>query len=514
MYFKKKIPILLLIVILLFNTINLKSKTKNIINLKKTINKNIEKKYIYIKNNLSLIKINKYTGNIEKTKLLKYTKKDKYKNNYPISNNKKKIYKINTQINLKENNKEEKIIFNSYKKIFKKPKYLIIRLESKNNNIKYIKDIILNNNSYKIDILYKLNNNTNKNIKINVINEITQYINKKKNNNNIYYDQNEQNIAYFTKNKKYKNFTFENIKNDIQKNKELNWIAMFEKYFLVTLIPNKTKDTKIFIKKNNDNTITIGYKNIININTKENKYIKNKLWIGPKLIKEINYIEPNLGLTIDYGKFWYITKYLFKILISIYRITNNLGYSIILLTIIIKILVYPFIKIQHQSINKIKKIQPEIEKIKKKYKKNKIKFNIKIIKLYKEKNINPLNGILGILTQIPTFFAVYNIISIPIEFKGANFILWLKDLSSPDKYNFLPIIMGISIYISQKLYVSENEIKKIPIYTKISQTILPITFTILSFYFSSGILIYYITNNIITLIQQEIIDNHYKKNVY
>ncbi len=505
MYFKKQINILLIIITLLINT-QLKSKTTNDFKQTYKNNKYIQNKpYIYIKNNVLITKINQYTGNIEDVKLLKFNKENQYKNNFQISNNKNKIYTINSNIEEQKNNNKyiKKIKFNSYNKIFKKPKYLIIQLESKEKDIKYIKEIIFNKNSYDINIIYKFYNKTNKNIEFNIINELTQYININK--NKIYNLKDEQNLAYFINNKEYKEYNFNKI-NNTQENKKLNWITMFEKYFLVTLIPSKIQRSQIFIKKDKiKNLITLGYKNKINILKKNNKIIKIKLWIGPKLINNLNYINPSLSNTIKYGKFWYITKYLFKILININKITNNLGFSIILLTLLIKIITYPINKIQHKYTRKIKKLKSKINKIKTRYRNNHIKMNNKIIELYKNQKINPINSIISILIQLPIFFSIYNIISLPIEFKYSKFILWIKDLSEPDKYRILPILMGISLYIS---YQSNK--KKISIYTKINNILFTLMFTILSSYFSNGLIIYYIINNLMNWIQQKIIEKKYK----
>ncbi len=430
--------------------------------------------YIYIKNNVLLIKINKFNGNINKIKLLKYKDTKSIKNlNSKIDTN---IYKIN----LNKYNKKNIFFKNIY--IYKNKDYIKIIWNTKDNNTIYNKYFILNKNSYKWYLNFKIKNNSQKNISYKIYNKI---INK---NNNI-----TNNVSYLDENNKFEKNNIHNIKNIKSFPHKIIWTTISEKYFSTILIPIKNNYINNFnIQKKNNDTI-VKYINIIKIKPKENKTIKFKLWTGPNLTKNFNNLSKNLDLNIDYGKLWFISKPILKILIYINKFVNNWGICIIIITIISKILMYPINKWQSEILNKINYIYPKIEKIKIKYKNKKNKINQKIINLYKKYNVNPITGFMLILIQIPLFISIYNVISQTTEFKNSKFIFWIQDLSSYDQYYILPLIMGLSMLLLQK---KNNDNKNI--------FLTPLIFVILSLYFPSGVILYYTINNLITFIQQNI----------
>ncbi len=439
---------------------------------------NYQNKYIYIKNNIFLIKINQINGNINKILFLKY------KNN---KLNKNLTNKLNINILKEENNTKKKNIFLDKKKIYINKKYIKILWEKKKNKIKYIKSIFLNKNSYKLYINLKIKNNSGKKIFYKIYNKLINNENTKNNFNN---------ISFLNKKNIFKKYFIENIKNNKIFKDNLKWMSISEKYFTTTLvIPNNlNKYNKIYIKKKNNNII-YKYINNFNIKPKKKKIINYKLWIGPNLIEYLNKIEKKVDLNRDYGKLWFFSKPILILMNYINKIVNNWGYTIIIVTIIFKIITYPLNKLQLLTLDKIKNIQPKIKKIKKKYKNNKYKLNKKILNLYKKYNINPIIGFIIVIIQIPIFISIYNVISYSVEFKNSKFLFWIKDLSSYDKYYLFPLIMGISMILLQK----KNNFEK-----NTNIFFIPLIFTILSLYFPSGVLLYYITNNFLTFIQQNI----------
>ncbi len=432
--------------------------------------------YIYIKNNVLLIKINKFNGNIHKIKLLKYQ-------------NNKLIKKLNNKINttiykIKKNDFNKQNIYFQNKNIFYNKKYVKILWKIKKNNIIYNKYIILDKNSYKFYLNFKIKNNTNKIIYHKIY---CKFINLENNFNNI------NNISYLNEKNKFEKYNLYDTKNKTIYNTNLNWISISEKNFSTILIPKKNNTIHNLYINNKKNNNIIKYVNTITIKPKQTKIIKYKLWTGPNLTKNFSNLSKKLDLNIDYGKFWFISKPILKILIYINNFTNNWGYSIIIITLIFKIIMYPVNKWQDTILNKITYIQPKIEDIKTKYKNKKQKINNKVLNLYNKYNINPLMGFVLILIQIPLFISLYNVISQTTEFKNAKFLFWIKDLSTYDKYYILPLLMGISMLLTQK---QDNY--------NINIFFTPIIFVILSLYFPSGILLYYTINNLITFIQQKI----------
>ncbi len=432
--------------------------------------------YIYIKNNVLLMKVNKFNGNIHKIKLLKYEDSELIKK---ITN------KINTTIyKIKKNNFNKQNIYFQKKNVFYNKKYIKILWKNKKNNIIYSKYIILDKDSYKFYLNFEIKNNTNKIIYYKIYYKL---INFENNFNNI------NNVSFLNKNDKFEKYNLYEDKNKKKFNTELNWISISEKNFSTILIPEQNNTiNNLYINNKKKNNIT-KYVSTIKIKPKEIKIIKYKLWTGPNLTKDFSNLSNKLDLNIDYGKLWFITKPILRILIYINKITNNWGYSIIIITIIFKIITYPLNKIQDVILNKIKYVQPKIENIKVKYKNKKQKISKKIIYLYKKYEINPIMGFVLIIVQIPLFISLYNIISQITEFKNAKFLFWIKDLSSYDKYYILPLLMGISMLLTQK----QNNYN-------INMFLTPIIFVILSLHFPSGVLLYYTINNLITFIQQKI----------
>ncbi len=473
-YINKIFIFIILMINILFNINICKCNIikKNKIEL---LNKNIlNNKNILIKNNVFVLKINKKNGNLKYIKLIKYNKK------YKILKKKN-----NNFLNLK------------IKNIIYKKKKLLILLEKNKNNIIYKKKIIIDKNSYKIKYIYKIENNSNKKKKIKIIKNLIQKINKD--------NKKELNISYIIKNdKKINTLNIENIKKINIENK-IHWISLFEKYFIICLV-NKNNNIKDYIYINKEKKIIkIKNLNFYKIYPKQNKTIKNYIWIGPKLNNTLNKVGYHLDDTINYGILWFICKPLFYILKKINNITNNWGYSIIIITMLIKLITYPINKLQYKYNLKITKIQKKINKIKKKYKDKNI-IDKKIIDIYKKNNINPFINLLLIFSQLPIFISMYNILTIPVELQNSKFIFWIKDLSKYDKYFILPIIMSISVYINQ-IYIYE---KKDENYNNLNK-LTPIIFGIFSLYFPSGLLIYYIFNNFFTSIQQIIIEKNINK---
>ncbi|MCV2528281.1 MAG: membrane protein insertase YidC [Candidatus Lightella neohaematopini] len=456
-----------------------------------------------------LLKINPYNFAIEQALLLKYPKYLKSRESFKLLDTSSNfIYQLKSSLSsddyfsknlinqLRFCNKKMIYVLKNNKKDIKVPfiyKY--------NNKFTYIKTFILKRNSYKIDIIDSITNNTNKIIPINIFGQIQQSINIPNQYNNNFINGFYRNISYSTDHENYKKYNFEEIKNyNLLTNTSYGWIAMSQKYFITTLIIPNIGINNIYTKKIDD-SILIGFKNKINIGAYSKKNICTAIWIGPKLQSELKLLANNLDLTIDYGWLWFISQPLFKLLNYVTKYTNNWGLSIIITTIIVRIILYPLTKTQYISMAKIRLLQPKINMIRKKFKDNKQQQSKEILLLYKKKKVNPFGGCLPVIIQMPIFLGLYYVLSESVELRHANFCFWIHDLSSQDPYYILPIIMGITMYIIQK--ISSNNVEDL-IQKKIS-TIMPIIFTLFFFWFPSGLVLYYIISNIITIIQQQII---------
>ncbi len=268
----------------------------------------------------------------------------------------------------------------------------------------------------------------------------------------------------------------------------IRWIAQEDKYFTAAIVPvNKIEGASVW-KEGEAAEIAL------KLGTQKNDFI---LYAGPKEYDGLKKLNLGLEHIIDFGWFSIVAMPLFWVLKFFYSFLGNYGWAIILLTILVRI---PFIPLMHksqQSMKKMQALQPLMAEIKEKYKKDPQKMQKELTELYKKHKVNPVGGCLPMLLQIPVFIALYNVLLNAIELRGAPFILWIKDLSARDPYYILPVIMGISMVIQQKMTPSSMDPRQAKM-----MMLMPIVFTFLFLTFPSGLVLYWLVNNILAIIQQ------------
>ncbi len=225
--------------------------------------------------------------------------------------------------------------------------------------------------------------------------------------------------------------------------------------------------------------------------------LATRLWVGPKLQKELAAIAPGLELVTDYGIFTVISKPLFWLLDKIHSLIGNWGWSIVLLTLLIKLAFYKLSEASYRSMARMRAVQPRLAALKERYGDDKQRLNQALMELYKTEKINPLGGCLPILVQIPVFIGLYWMLLETVELRQAPFILWIRDLSSPDPYYVLPLLMGVTMFVQQRL----NPAPPDPIQAKIMM-ILPFVFTVFFAFFPAGLVLYWLVNNLLSILQQ------------
>ena len=320
-------------------------------------------------------------------------------------------------------------------------------------------------------------------------------------------------------------------KRKIEYNSKGGWFGITDKYWLATLIPDQNSNvttTYNFYTINNKEKYQVDYTGgIIDIPSNKSITIENLLYAGAKEVKildkyEEQYSIPRLDFAIDFGWYYFLTKPFLYILIFFKNITGNFGISIILLTLLIKLVFFPLANKSYIAMQKMKELQPQLIRIKEMYKNDKTKLNQEMMALYKREKVNPAAGCLPILIQIPVFFALYKILFVSLEMRHAPFYLWINDLSVADPTsvlnlfgllpydpNFLPkiinvgiwpIIMGTTMWLQQKLNPQPTD----PMQAKIFM-FLPIFFTFILAPFPSGLVIYWTANNVLSMGQQILI---------
>lgn len=490
-------------------------KLKNINNEVKKINnfteKNNQEKITVSTDVLSLI-INTYGGDIEEAHLLKYS--DQLGLNQPLQllkNTPEFIYQAQSELvglnSSDDLNKTKRLYFTTEKKNYTLPNnenelHVVMHCKDK-NGIFFTKTFILERGKYSIKVNYHISNKTQVPLELSMFGQLKQTVDIPKNsilNNSNFALHTFRGAAYSTNTSKYEKYKF----NTILKNKNLDvqskngWIAMLQQYFATAWIP-LTNNNTLYTEYLGNNIVAIGYKSdkkIIYPHTKNS--FSAILWIGPEIQHSMAMIAPYLDLTVDYGWLWFIAQPLFKLLKLLHSFIHNWGISIIIITFIVRGIMYPITKVQYTSAAKIRILQPKIKLIREKFGDNKQRLSQEMMNLYKSEKLNPLGGCLPLLIQMPIFLALYYMLMSSVELRHAPFILWITDLSSQDPYYILPIIMGFSMFVIQKM--SPNTITD-PIQKKI-MNYMPIIFTMFFLWFPSGLVLYYIISNLVTIIQQ------------
>lgn len=279
------------------------------------------------------------------------------------------------------------------------------------------------------------------------------------------------------------------------------WIAMIQHYFLGAWVPDEGTVNTFYSLAPGSNRYVLGmhgqWQAVPAGSSGEEHSV---IYIGPKIQDVLAELAPNLQRTVDYGFLWFIAEPLFWLLKTIHEYVGNWGWSIILLTILIKLAFYKLSETSYRSMANMRKLAPQMQKLKDRYGDDRQKMNQAMMEMYKKEKINPLGGCLPILIQIPVFIALYWTLLESVELRQAPWLGWIEDLSIKDPYYVLPLIMGASMFIQQKL----NPTPPDPIQAKVMMA-LPIVFTFFFLWFPSGLVLYWVVNNVLSIAQQYVI---------
>ena len=308
--------------------------------------------------------------------------------------------------------------------------------------------------------------------------------------------------VYYNEETKYEKVDFDDMEDEQLKVNSLGgWIAMIQHYFLSAWVPDQESENLVYTIANTrraPSTYTIGIRsqNLL-VPAGDSGQFTSGLFVGPKLVSRLEEISPGLDLTVDYGVLTFLSKPLYWLLAWYQSYVGNWGLAIILLTFTIKAVFYKLSETSYRSMAKMRKVSPRLKTLKERYGDDRQKMNQEMMKLYKEEKINPMSGCLPILVQIPVFIALYWALLESVDLRQAPFFLWIHDLSVRDPYFVLPILMGISMVIQQRL----NPPPPDPIQARIMQA-LPFVFTFFFAFFPAGLVLYWVVNNVLSIIQQ------------
>ena len=277
------------------------------------------------------------------------------------------------------------------------------------------------------------------------------------------------------------------------------WVAMIQHYFLTAILPaDKQAAYRYYTRAFSSQYYSIGNVSpALQLAPGQQGELADYLYVGPKQQSELEQLAEGLELTVDYGFLWFLAKPLFWCLERLHGLTGNWGWSIILVTILLKVLFYRLSAAGYRSMANMRRVQPRIVAIRDRHKDDRARLNQAMMQIYKEEKINPFGGCFPILVQIPVFLALYWVLLESVELRQADFIFWLNDLSSKDPFFVLPIILGATMLIQQRL----NPAPMDPMQEKVMKA-LPFIFTVFFAFFPSGLVLYWVTNNVLSIAQQ------------
>lgn len=350
--------------------------------------------------------------------------------------------------------------------------------------------------SYIIDLAYEIRNNSNQTLHPSVYYQI---IHDSESNQGSAMMPTFTGGAFYTADEKFNKLPFDDMaEEDLLLNTKNGWVGLVQHYFVSAWIPKEGMSRVFYTRQLSNDIFSIGSKSALgSIAPGSSLSVDAKLYAGPQTQEDLKVAAPGLEYTVDYGWLTIIASPLFWILSAIERLVGNWGVAIIILTILIKLAFYPLSATSYRSMAHMRELAPRLQRMKEQYGDDRQKFQQAMIELYRKEKINPMGGCLPIVVQIPVFIALYWVLLGSVELRHAPFMLWIKDLSAPDPYYVLPILMGLTMIIQTKL----NPTPPDPLQARIMM-IMPIVFSVFFFFFPAGLVLYWLVNNILSIAQQ------------
>ena len=300
----------------------------------------------------------------------------------------------------------------------------------------------------------------------------------------------------------YEKYDFDDIREASYQNKSYGgWVALIQHYFLSAWVPEKDEEY-LYQGRYGENSrrYSLGYTSRDSVlSYGDSKSIRNTLYVGPKLPKQLAEIEENLDLTVDYGFLWWLGKPMYWLLDLGNSIFNNWGLAIIFLTVVLKLATWPLSAKAYVSMGKMRELAPKMQQLQEKYGDNRQAMSQELMEMYKKEGVNPLGGCLPMLAQMPFFLAFYWVLLETVELRHSPFFLWIDDLSAMDPYFVLPILNGAGMYLSQKLTPTPPNAD--PMQAQMMK-LFPLVFAVIFAWFPSGLVLYWLVNMVIQILQQ------------
>lgn len=351
-----------------------------------------------------------------------------------------------------------------------------------------------------VDVGYRVRNLTNRNIKASMFAQI------KRDAHDPYEDssfslgpQPYLGAALTTAESRYEKLEFDDLdEGRFQTTQQGGWIAFLQHYFLSAWIANPEETNSYYGERRSDGTYMVGFSGPLKeVSPGAVGEWSARFYAGPKDQKRLEEIAENLNLTVDYGFLWWIAVPLFYVLDWLHSLVGNWGGAIILLTVLVKLVLYPLSAASYRSMANMRRVAPQMKRLQERHADDRQKLSQEMMALYKKEKVNPLGGCIPMLLPMPIFLALYWVLFESVELRHAPFALWIHDLAAMDPYFVLPLLMGGSMYLQQLLSPAVGD----PMQVRMMR-LMPVMFTVMFLFFPAGLVLYWLVNSVLSIAQQ------------
>ncbi|VCU68363.1 Membrane protein insertase YidC [Pigmentiphaga humi] len=385
---------------------------------------------------------------------------------------------------------------------------LEVSFEAESGGVKVLKTYILHRGGYAIDVRHNLVNVSAEPVTPSLYFQLTRDGNKPPGESHFY--NTFTGPAVYTAEGKFQKVNFSDIekgKASFAKSANDGWLGMIQHYFAVAWVPPEGVARNYDMTKVGSNLYAVrAIEPVGTLAPGTGSTVDARLWIGPQDQAAMAAIAPGLDLVVDYGWLTIIAKPLFLLMTWLHKILGNWGWTIVALTVIIKLVFFPLSAAGYKSMARMKKVAPRMQALKEKYGDDRQKLNVAMMELYRTEKINPIGGCLPMIVQVPVFISLYWVLLASVEMRNAPWILWVHDLAATDPWFILPAIMMATMFLQMKL----NPTPPDPVQAKVMM-IMPLVFGGMMFFFPAGLVLYWVVNNVLSIAQQWYVTHHLVK---
>ncbi|BAU77386.1 membrane protein insertase YidC [Metapseudomonas furukawaii] len=376
---------------------------------------------------------------------------------------------------------------------------LVVDLSFSEAGVNYTKRFTLTRGKYELDVTYKVENQSGAPWAGNMYAQLKRDASADPSATTATGVSTYLGAAVWTPDEPYKKISMKDMdKQPFKESVQGGWVAWLQHYFVTAWVAEKDQTNAIQTRKDSRGNYIVGFVGpSLNVPSGASAETSATLYAGPKIQSHLKELSPGLELTVDYGFLWFIAQPIFWLLQHIHSLLGNWGWSIIVLTILIKGAFFPLSAASYRSMARMRAVSPKLQALKEQHGDDRQKMSQAMMELYKKEKINPLGGCLPILVQMPVFLALYWVLLESVEMRQAPWMFWITDLSIKDPFFILPIIMGATMFIQQQL----NPTPPDPMQAKVLK-LMPIIFTFFFLWFPAGLVLYWVVNNVLSIAQQ------------